>query len=221
MKALVALAWATGFYDFAGVTLLAFYGLGRIGEVLGAVRKDLLLPEEDLWQQGVGAYLRLGSSKTATRGRGRVQHLRIDNPPALKLIAAAFAGIDYERRLFVRTPSAYRYRWNKLMQLLSVDPALRLTPGGLRGGGAVWCYRNGVGVADIQWRMRLKHQSTLEYYFAGGNIRFKCSGRYGSSQDPSGCRHLPLHRGGDGQPMKPLSAARRACSRDLRAPPFL
>jgi len=67
--------------------------LGRIGEVLGAVRKDLLLPEEDLWQQGVGAYLRLGSSKTATRGRGRVQHLRIDNPPALKLIAAAFAGI--------------------------------------------------------------------------------------------------------------------------------
>ena len=47
---------------------------------------------------------------------------------------------------------------------MSVDPALRLTPGGLRGGGAVWCYRAGLSVADIQWRMRLKHQSTLEYY---------------------------------------------------------
>ena len=39
-----------------------------------------------------------------------------------------------------------------------------LTPGGLRGGGAVEAYRRGLPVSEIQWRMRLKHQHTLEFY---------------------------------------------------------
>lgn len=164
LKALVALAWLTGHRDFAGVALLAFYGLGRIGEVLSTTRSDLLLPKEDLWDQGPHAFLRLRASKTATRGRGKVQHLKIDDEVAVQLVSAAFRHLEPEQKLYSKTPSAFRYRWNKLLELLTVDPALRLTPGGLRGGGAVWCYRAGVGISDIQWRMRLKHQSTLEYY---------------------------------------------------------
>ncbi|CAE7501380.1 unnamed protein product [Symbiodinium sp. CCMP2592] len=164
LKALVALAWMTGYFDFAGVTLLSFYGLGRIGEVLNSDRADLLLPEEDLWDQGEDVYLRLRSSKTATRGRSRVQHLKISDRHAVDLISKAFRGTDHGARLFAKTPSAYRYRWNKFLQLLSIDSELRLTPGGLRGGGAVHCYRLGLSVADIQWRMRLKHQATLEFY---------------------------------------------------------
>ena len=164
LKAIVALAWTTGFYDFAGVTLLAFYGLARIGEVLAATRRDLLLPNEDLWEQSGDVYLRLGSSKTSTRGRARVQHIKISDPAAIQLIGGAFRNKELGEKLFAKTPSAYRYRWNRILGVLSVDPSLRLTPGGLRGGGAVWCYRRGEAIADIQWKMRLKHQGTLEFY---------------------------------------------------------
>ncbi|CAE7037901.1 hypothetical protein AK812_SmicGene38724 [Symbiodinium microadriaticum] len=96
-QAIVALAWCTGFRAFAGVTLLAFYGLGRIGEVLATTRADLLLPGADLWDQGDDVFLRLGSSKTSTRGRGRVQHLKITDRAAIRLIVAAFQDVDPER----------------------------------------------------------------------------------------------------------------------------
>ena len=143
VKAIVALAWCAGFRAFAGVTLLAFYGLGRIGEVLATMRSDLLLPGADLWDQGDDVFLRLGASKTSTRGRGRVQQLKITDRTAIRIIVAAFQDVESGQKLFPKTPSANRYRWNKLLAVLAVDPALRLTPGGLRGGGAVWCYRAG------------------------------------------------------------------------------
>ena len=41
---------------------------------------------------------------------------------------------------------------------------LSLTPGGLRGGGAVQRYRAGVSPVDLQWTMRLKNFGTLEHY---------------------------------------------------------
>ena len=43
-------------------------------------------------------------------------------------------------------------------------PDRMFTPGGLRGGGAVSAYLNGAHIADILWKMRLKHQTTLEHY---------------------------------------------------------
>ena len=44
LKAIVALAWLSSQVAFAGVTSLAFSGLGRIGEVITCTRSDLLLP---------------------------------------------------------------------------------------------------------------------------------------------------------------------------------
>ena len=58
-----------GHRRFAGVAMLAYFGLGRIGEVLRTRRSDLLLPQEDLCEQGGAAFLRLGASKTSTRGQ--------------------------------------------------------------------------------------------------------------------------------------------------------
>ena len=43
-------------------------------------------------------------------------------------------------------------------------PLRLFTPGGLRGGGAVAAFLNGTHIADILWKMRLKHQTTLEHY---------------------------------------------------------
>ena len=164
LKAIVSYAWMSGFRSFAGVTLLAYYGLGRIGEVIQCRRSDLLLPSDDLWDQGSAAFLRLGSSKTATRGRPRVQHLKIVDETAVLLLTQVFSALPRSQPLFSQSPAAYRYRWNKVLKALNLEVELRLTPGGLRGGGAVEAYRRGLPVSEIQWRMRLKHLHTLEFY---------------------------------------------------------
>ena len=70
------LCWL-GFRLLAGVTLLSFYGLGRIGEVLPTLRSDLLLPV----------------SKTMMRMRSRVQHIRIEDPKAVELLEAVFRNL--------------------------------------------------------------------------------------------------------------------------------
>ncbi|CAE7267590.1 unnamed protein product [Symbiodinium microadriaticum] len=93
VKAMVALAWSMRMKRWAVVTLIAFYGLARIGEVIKTKRR----------------------------------------------------------------------RWDFLLEALGLDRC-ELTPGGLRGGGAVWAYHHGTAIADIQWRMRLKHQHTLVHY---------------------------------------------------------
>ncbi|CAE7319157.1 unnamed protein product, partial [Symbiodinium sp. CCMP2592] len=164
LKAVVCVAWLHGYLSFAGVTLLAYYGLGRIGEVLACTRADLLLPSDDLWDQSRSVFLRLGASKTTTRGRPRVQHLKVIDPTAVVLISAVFSSAARSQPLFAQSSAAYRYRWNKILRWLNLAPELRLTPGGLRGGGAVEAYRKGIPVTEIQWRMRLKHLHTLEFY---------------------------------------------------------
>ena len=50
------------------------------------------------------------------------------------------------------------------MYELGVSKELRLTPGGLRGGGAVAAYRSGMQIQQLQWQMRHQQQSTLESY---------------------------------------------------------
>ena len=58
----------------------------------------------------------------------------------------------------------YRQRWDKLLRALGIPADFHLTPGGLRGGGAVAAYRRGDQVSEIQWRMRLQHVGTLAFY---------------------------------------------------------
>ena len=58
----------------------------------------------------------------------------------------------------------YRKRWDKLLRALGIPADFHLTPGGLRGGGAVAAYRRGDQVSEIQWRMRLQHVGTLAFY---------------------------------------------------------
>ena len=59
---------------------------------------------------------------------------------------------------------AYRTRWDRVLQVLQVPKSAGLTPGSLRGGGAVAAYRRGVPITELLWQMRLKHAVTLEHY---------------------------------------------------------
>ena len=165
LRAIVAVTWLTGYKRFAWAAMLAYFGLGRIGEVLRTQRSDLLLPHEDLWEQGQAAYLRLGATITATRGRARIQHLKIVDPMAINLLSRAFGDLEKKEFLFPKSPAAFRYRWDKILTSLSIDRSLRLTPGGLRGGGAVKAYRDGVPISEIQWLMRMKHHVCWNFTF--------------------------------------------------------
>ena len=53
---------------------------------------------------------------------------------------------------------------NHVLKLLLVPDIAHVTPGGLRGGGAVSCYRKGASIPDLLWTMRLKQVATLEAY---------------------------------------------------------
>lgn len=67
--------------------------------------------------------------------------------------------------LFEGTASQYRRRWDHLLGLFELDKSeVRLTPGGLRGGAAVRMYRENIPIPEILWSLRLRQQSTLEFY---------------------------------------------------------
>ena len=166
LQALAALSFSLGWRRWCGTSLLCFFGIARVGEVLNCRRKHLLLPadllEED--ETNRAAFLVLESSKTSRRQAARVQHLKIVDAYVVKLLEEIFGFLSREDFLFGGSPSAYRTRWNYLLETLGIPTAVKLTPGGLRGGGAVESYRRGTSIAEIQWRMRLKNQSTLESY---------------------------------------------------------
>lgn len=163
LKALIALGWHLGFRQWCGIASIGFHGIARIGEVLQARRHDLLLPS-DLLENDAACYLVLWKSKTSNRHPARVQHLKITDEKTIKLLEKVYQTVPKTSRLYYGSPSMFRKRWDVFLQLLGVSSEAHLTPAGLRGGGAVHSYRQGVGIADIQWRMRVRNLQTLESY---------------------------------------------------------
>ena len=164
VKALVVVAWHLRWYSWAGVTLLAFYGAGRVGEVLKCRREDLLMPKDLMDVEQHSIYLRLAQFKALGRQSARIQHMEVSDEHAVKIICAVFSHLPASSSLFVGSPSSYRRRWDALLELCQLPTSLRLTPGGLRGGAAVTLYRKHVPIGDILWRLRLRAQTTLESY---------------------------------------------------------
>ena len=162
-KALFAISYLLGFERFAGCSMLAFYGPGRIGEILRCTRSDLVLPSDLLFEPNNLALLQIPSPKSRYRGGASVQHISIRDPIAVSALQSIFQNLNPSDKLYPFTPSTFRSRWDLCMKRLGV-PLKMFTPGGLRGGGAVSAYLAGAHIADILWRMRLKHLTTLEHY---------------------------------------------------------
>ena len=164
VKALCSLAWCHGWYTWTGATLMAYYGAGRVGEVLRALRSDLILPHDNLEPVGAPCFLQLRSFKSLNRQPAKVQHMKIDDSYVSSLLTRIFGGVPLHEPLFSSTPYQYRKRWDILVRDLGIPSDISLTPGGLRGGAAVFHYKAGRGIADIMWMMRVRAQSTLESY---------------------------------------------------------
>lgn len=163
VKAMCALAWHRGWFTWVGITLLAFYGAGRLGEVIACKRSDLILPE-DLCDTGLVIFLQLRKFKSLRRVAAKVQHMKVNDALAVRLISMVFCKQPLDEPLYPQSPYHYRKKWDLLLGDLGLSKKAGLTPGGLRGGAAVMHYKNGRPIADLLWLMRLRSQVTLESY---------------------------------------------------------
>ena len=164
LQSMVVVGWSLGWKRWCGVTLLAFFGIARIGEVLNCRRRDLLLPADLIDDRNQAAFLLLRRSKTSFRQAAKVQHLKVTDPTAVRILEALYKDFSADTFLFHGSPNVYRRRWDVVLQFLGLHSCHKLTPGGLRAGGAIEEYRRGASIPDIQWRMRLKNVTTLEAY---------------------------------------------------------
>ena len=162
--AMCSVAWNHGWYEWVGVTLISFYGAGRLGETIRCRRADLIMPA-DTCEDGVNAiFLQLRTFKSMFRQPARIQHMKVSNNVAVKVISRIYLNYGPLDKLFAGSHSQYRRRWDFLLQVFQISSKLRLTPGGLRGGSAVAAYRAGRSIVDMQWSLRLRSISTLESY---------------------------------------------------------
>ena len=90
--------------------------------------------------------------------------MKIKDTASVLFLEKIFGALDPSLNLCPLSASAFRRRWNKLLDALQIPVKLRPTPGGIRGGGAVIAYRRGEPISDIMWRMRITAQRTLESY---------------------------------------------------------
>lgn len=164
VTAMISVAWMHKWFTWVGVTVLAFFGGGRLGEILRCKRCDLILPS-DTCEEGVfSCFLELQKFKSLFRQPAKIQHMRINDKTGVKLLEKIYSKMPGDQPLFFGTASQYRRRWDFLLATFRISTSLRLTPGGLRGGFAVFSYRQERMISQIQWDMRLRHMGTLESY---------------------------------------------------------
>ena len=143
VRAMVVTAWLHGWYAWVAATLIAFYGGGRLGEILQCKREGLLLPIDFIEPGPSPVFLQLTKFKSRTRQPTRVQHLRVVDVTACKLLHLLMRKLLADALLFASSPYQYRKRWDAILRCLDLPKSVRLSPGGLRGGFAVWAYRVG------------------------------------------------------------------------------
>ncbi|OLQ00509.1 hypothetical protein AK812_SmicGene16820 [Symbiodinium microadriaticum] len=163
-RALMSLALQKGWRRWSCVCGLAFYGVARAGEPLRGTRGDLLLPSDTLSELALGAFMAVRSPKTAFRGKGRLQHIAVKDSAFVSFLEKTLGEDDPQTPIYAGSAASFRRRWDVLLQDLDIDKSARLTPGGLRGGGAAFEYQRGLGLQELLCRMRIRHLATLESY---------------------------------------------------------
>ncbi len=158
-RAVISVSLCWGWKYFAAVVGVAYLAITRPSEALFALRKNLVLPIDRLEPHSATAYLKIIKAKTSGRGNARVQHASLDYEPFVRFLETIYRDRDGDSRL-----KAFRRRWDAVLGSLEVPVNCGLTPGGLRGGGCVTAFQSGCDINRLLWKMRLRHQITLENY---------------------------------------------------------
>ena len=164
LRAMVCISWMLGWHRFSGTLCLSFFGITRPGEILKAIRRDLLFPSDLLTPDSGQIFLRVGEPKSRRRGKGKVQHAVVQNVAVIGFLEKIFSRLAYDEHLYPISSGSFRRRWDAILTILAFGSDVKLSPGSLRGGGAVEAYRSGIALDKLLWRMRLKSLQTLEHY---------------------------------------------------------
>lgn len=162
MLAMVSLALAWKWERWSAITLACFYSVSRVGELLKVRRREILTPRDLLHNEPV-IYIRFLAPKSRRRG-AKVQYSAIEESAVVTFLCKVWDCLHPDDLLYSGSQGAYRSRWNALLARLQISSQHQLTPGGLRGGGAVCLHRRGLALTELMWKMRLQHAQTLGYY---------------------------------------------------------
>ena len=160
-----SLLW--GWVKVAGALALAWGGLLRIGEVLGALRSDLLLPSD---VQGTSDYALLSIRNPKTRfSAARHQAVRVDQPNLLAILELVYQKVPAGCKLWPLSGQTLRSRFQQLCSALQL-PVGR-APGrnglelsSLRAGGATWLMNTVEDSEFVRRRGRWLSHRIMEIY---------------------------------------------------------
>ncbi|CAL1159368.1 unnamed protein product, partial [Cladocopium goreaui] len=163
-RAITSLCLLWKWYRWLGITLIGFLGMLHPAEFIHLVGADILLPEDTLSDSPV-FYVHIRNPKTARLARK--QHCKIDDSTVLAYVTAVFGDLQPAAPLFLGGSSAYRRRWNLVLDKLGIAVSMHrrgATPAVLRGSGATALYLQSEDLSLIQWRGRWAQLKTVEHY---------------------------------------------------------
>ena len=141
MISLVCMALLWGWPVEAALIAMTWSGILRIGEVLGAFRRDLYLPED----MAPGCdFILLRVPEPKARGRGaRHQSARIDPADIVLLVVAVFRNYGPDQKLWPFSSATLRRKFSQLLTAVGLQTKVvaGVRPfdlGSLRPGGATW-----------------------------------------------------------------------------------
>ena len=167
LVSLISVAYLWGWNRTAGVLALSWGALTRIGEVLKARRRHLVLPR-DLAYTIQYALLQIEEPKTRFRS-ARHQVARLDHPQLLQVVEISFQDLKADEGLWNFSPQTLRQRFQRLLKALQLDslpPSVSrgLDLGSLRAGGASWLMITSEDSELVRRRGRWLTSKIMEIY---------------------------------------------------------
>ena len=159
-----------GWPAVAGLLALSWGAVCRIGEVLQARRKDLVLPS-DVGYTTSSIFLRVQEPKTRYRA-ARHQVARLDYSDLVDLVSSAFKDLKPEDRLWPFSAQLLRTRFKQLLQGIGLphqrtQSSRCLDLGSMRAGGATFLMQISEDAELVRRRGRWMAYRTMEIYSAG------------------------------------------------------
>ena len=156
-----------GWFDVAAILCISWGGLARIGEVLKAQRKHLILPG-DVGRTEPFALLQIEEPKTRFKA-ARHQVARVDQPQLVSLIESVFEKYNPERFLWGASPQTLRFRFQRILGALKISSlpdglSRGLDLGSLRAGGASWLLLTSEESELVRRRGRWISHKIMEVY---------------------------------------------------------
>ena len=167
LLAMVATCLFWGWTREAGIFALMWGGLCRPGEVVGALRRHLVLPADVLFSQDF-VLLKIDEPKTRRRA-ARHQSAKVDLPDLTEVIVMAFADLAPEAKLWPFSGQTLRARFQRVCDCLGLPDGQTkgkkgLELGSFRPGGATWLLQSSENPELVRRRGRWLSPRVMEIY---------------------------------------------------------